>query len=173
MTNRPPTPQCGTRAARRRVGLGLTLASALFILAACGGGAPTATPSPTQLATPQATATRAATPTLPATPTLGTPATSGTPAGTPAGTPGGAMNYPEMVKRAIAQLAKDSGVPETQIEVVSYEQTEWSDSSLGCPKPGQAYLTVITPGYRVILRAAGQLYEYHTNEKNMAIRCPQ
>jgi hypothetical protein len=78
-----------------------------------------------------------------------------------------------MVRLAVAQLAADSGIPESQIEVIAYEQTEWSDSSLGCPEPGHAYLTVITPGYRVILRAAGQQYEYHTNEKNMAIRCPK
>lgn len=83
------------------------------------------------------------------------------------------MNYPDMVKRAMAQLAKDSGIPEAQIEVVAYEHTEWSDSSLGCPQPGLTYLTVITPGYRVILRAAGLQYEYHTNEKNMVIRCPK
>ena len=83
------------------------------------------------------------------------------------------MSYPEMVRRAVAQLASDTGIPEGQIEVVSFEYTEWPDSSLGCPEPGRAYLTVITPGYRVILRANGTQYEYHTNEKNMVIRCPR
>ena len=83
------------------------------------------------------------------------------------------MNHPEMVRRAIAQLARDQGIAESLIEVVSYEWTEWPDSSLGCPEPGRAYLTVITPGYRISLKAAGKLYEYHTNEKNMVIRCPK
>jgi hypothetical protein len=78
-----------------------------------------------------------------------------------------------MVKFAVKQLATDIAIPEAQIAVVSYDRAEWSDSSLGCPKPGQSYLTVITPGYRVILEAAGTQYEYHTNDKNIAIRCPQ
>ena len=33
---------------------------------------------------------------------------------------------------------------------------DWRDSSLGCPKPGMAYLDVITPGHRVTLRANGR-----------------
>jgi ABC-type Fe3+-hydroxamate transport system substrate-binding protein len=161
MANRShPSPPGATRATPR-LSLALSLTAILVILAACGTTTPTATLPP---------ATTAATPTAIATP-VGTPV--GTPAGTPVGTPGGAVNYPEMVKRAVAQLAKDKNIPEAQIAVVTYEYTEWPDSSLGCPKPGQAYLTVITPGYRVILSAAGQQYEYHTNEKNMVIRCPQ
>jgi hypothetical protein len=83
------------------------------------------------------------------------------------------VTYPEIVRRAITQLATELNVPEAQIEVVSFEHTEWSDSSLGCPQPGQAYLTVITPGYLVFLKAGGKQYEFHTNEKNMAIRCPR
>jgi hypothetical protein len=78
-----------------------------------------------------------------------------------------------MVRRAVTQLATELGIPEAQIVVVSFEHTEWSDSSLGCPQPGQAYLTVITPGYLVFLKAGGQQYEFHTNEKNMVIRCPK
>jgi hypothetical protein len=95
------------------------------------------------------------------------------PSGTPAGTPGGSMTYPDMVNLAVKQLATDNGIPESQIQVVSYGEAEWSDSSLGCPQPGQAYLTVITPGYRVILKANGVQYEYHTNLKGMVIRCPR
>jgi hypothetical protein len=83
------------------------------------------------------------------------------------------VNYPDMVRRAIKQLSADIGVPDAQIEVVSFEPTEWSDSSLGCPEPGHAYLTVITPGYLVFLKADGKQYEYHTNEKNLVIRCPK
>ena len=83
------------------------------------------------------------------------------------------MNLPEMVRRAVAQLATDKSIPESQVEVVAFELTEWPDSSLGCPEPGRAYLTVITPGYRIILRANGTDFEYHTNEKNMVIRCPK
>lgn len=82
------------------------------------------------------------------------------------------MPYPDMINLAVKQLATDIGVPEGQIQVISYAQTEWPDSSLGCPKPGMSYLTVITPGYRVLLKAADKQYEYHTNLKGMVIRCP-
>jgi hypothetical protein len=151
---------------------------ALALLAGCGNTAPTASPSPAPSAAPQATAmTALASPTAPpATPTRATPATpSGTPStGTPgAATPGANVSYPEIVRRSIAQLATDKNIPESQIELVSVEQVEWPDSSLGCPEPGRAYLTVITPGYRIILKANNTQHEYHTNEKNMVIRCPK
>ncbi len=83
------------------------------------------------------------------------------------------MNYPEPVRHAITQLASETSTAEDQIVVESIERTEWSDSSLGCPEPGRAYLTVITPGYRVILKIGTKQYEYHTNNTTMAIRCPR
>ena len=83
------------------------------------------------------------------------------------------MNYPEPVRHAIATLASETSTAEDQIEMVSAERTDWPDSSLGCPEPGRAYLTVITPGYRVILKVGTRQYEYHTNDSKMAIRCPK
>ncbi len=44
------------------------------------------------------------------------------------------------------------------------EAVDWSDASLGCPEPGQVYAQVITPGYRVLLEAAGKEYEVHTDQ---------
>lgn len=83
------------------------------------------------------------------------------------------MPYPDPVRLAIKALANDLRLPEDQIQVVSFEHTEWSDSSLGCPEPGRTYLTVITPGYLVLLQASGKQYEYHTSEKGMVVRCPK
>jgi len=68
------------------------------------------------------------------------------------------------VGAAVAFLAAALGVPEAQVSVIATETVEWSDSSLGCPEPGMAYLTVITPGYRIILEVAGLRYELHTDE---------
>ena len=81
--------------------------------------------------------------------------------------------YPSVVQLAATNLAKELNIAPDQIEIRSVEQREWSDSSLGCPEPGRAYMQVITPGYRVILFANGREYEYHTNMQNMAIRCPK
>jgi len=64
----------------------------------------------------------------------------------------------------VAYLTAELGVPETEVSVIAVEAVEWSDSSLGCPEPGMAYLTVITPGYRIILEVAGLHYEVHTDE---------
>jgi len=157
----------------------LALAVALALLAGCGGAAPTQTPpapatataQPASSTAPPATATFSATAAPPPIPTR---AAAETPTGArPPATPRGAMNYPEPVRHAIALLASETNTAEDQIEVVSAERTDWSDSSLGCPQPGRAYLTVITPGYRAILKAGSTLYEYHTNEGTMAIRCPK
>ncbi len=81
--------------------------------------------------------------------------------------------YPSVVQLAATNLAKDLNIAPDQVEIRSVEQREWSDSSLGCPEPGRAYMQVITPGYKVILFANGREYEYHTNMQNMAIRCPK
>ncbi len=76
-----------------------------------------------------------------------------------------------MAHRAVTVLAEDLGIEADDIEVVSIEAVQWNDSSLGCPKPGQAYLMVITPGFRVILEADGERYEYHTDQNQTAVRC--
>jgi hypothetical protein len=53
---------------------------------------------------------------------------------------------------AIDTLASDLGIAPDSIEVDTVKAIEWRDSSLGCPKPGVAYLDVVTPGHKVILR---------------------
>jgi hypothetical protein len=68
-----------------------------------------------------------------------------------------------LVQQAIADAARRAGVDPTAVGVVSVEDREWSDSSLGCPKPGQFYAQVITPGFLIVVEAAGQRYEYHTD----------
>ncbi|HEX9372238.1 MAG TPA: hypothetical protein VF897_14580, partial [Roseiflexaceae bacterium] len=42
-----------------------------------------------------------------------------------------------MAGLALAALAKDLGVGAADVTLVSAEQVEWNDSSLGCPQPGQ------------------------------------
>ncbi len=79
--------------------------------------------------------------------------------------------YPSVVQLAATNLAKELNIAPDQVEIRSAEQREWSDSSLGCPEPGRAYMQVITPGYKVILFANGREYTYHTNMQNMAIHC--
>jgi len=70
-------------------------------------------------------------------------------------------------------LARDLGIQPSEVTFVEGGQVEWNDSSLGCPKPDQAYLQVITPGYQFTLQAHGQSYEYHTDLGKRAVRCDQ
>jgi hypothetical protein len=60
---------------------------------------------------------------------------------------------------AISTVAKETGAPAEQISIRSEEAVQFSDSSLGCPRPDMAYLQVITPGYKVLAEYGGKVYD--------------
>jgi hypothetical protein len=68
-------------------------------------------------------------------------------------------------------LGKRLGVPLEQIEFVSAEEVTWRDAALGCPQPGMFYAQVLSPGYRLMLKASGQIYTYHTDLETAAVWC--
>jgi hypothetical protein len=76
-----------------------------------------------------------------------------------------------MAARAQADLAQRLGTRTSEIRVVEVTAVEWHDASLGCPEPGMAYTQVITPGFRVVLEAEGNRYEYHTDEEQRTVCC--
>ena len=71
---------------------------------------------------------------------------------------------------ATAHLAGELGVAEAEIEVVSVEMTEFSDSCLGLGQPNESCLQAVTPGWLVMLSAEGQVYEVHTDETGQQVR---
>ncbi len=73
---------------------------------------------------------------------------------------------------AIEALAAELGTAGDQISVQSVSAVDWRDSSLGCPKPDMAYLSVITPGHRITLLANGKLHSVH-EANNKAFVCRQ
>lgn len=73
--------------------------------------------------------------------------------------------------RAAVNLADQLGIDVAEVQTVSIEQVEWPDSSLGCPRPGQNYLMVITPGFRIILEANGVKVEYHADTQGNVVQC--
>lgn len=75
------------------------------------------------------------------------------------------------VEASRKDLAKRLDVPVEEVSVLQVEPVEWSDSSLGCPEPGKMYAQVITPGYRVMLKAKSRTYEYHTDQGDNVILC--
>lgn len=78
-----------------------------------------------------------------------------------------------VVDLAIADLTAKLSITKDQVTVVSVTAQEWRDSSLGCPKPGTAYLDVITPGYQIILEAGGKKYDYRSGRNDVVILCEQ
>jgi hypothetical protein len=66
-------------------------------------------------------------------------------------------------------LAAELGIPESEIEVLSVQSDEWSDTSLGCPEQGTSYAQVVVSGYSVILRAQGEEYEVHTDQEGLFV----
>lgn len=74
------------------------------------------------------------------------------------------------VQAAVNALAQLKGIIADEIMVVSVDAAEWSDSCLGVDTPSLVCLTVITPGYRILLSAGGEQFEFHTNESGSAVR---
>jgi hypothetical protein len=70
---------------------------------------------------------------------------------------------------AIAALAAQLGVPAAQVTVVSLEPVTWNDGCLGVVHAGVMCAQMVTPGYRIVLRANGKQYEYHTNRDGSAL----
>lgn len=77
-----------------------------------------------------------------------------------------------VARLAIDALAAELGIPKDRITVDSVTAVDWPDGSLGCPKPGMGYLTVITPGHRIALRVEGAIHIVH-EAKGRAIVCHQ
>ena len=74
-----------------------------------------------------------------------------------------------VVRLAVEDLAHRLDIPVDAISLIGVEPVDWSDTSLGNPKPGEFYATVITPGYRVVLSAVDARYLYHTDRKRVVL----
>lgn len=82
-----------------------------------------------------------------------------------------AAELPGDVETAAKQaLSTETGVAVEEVEVVEAEPRDWPDACLGLAEEGEACAQVITPGWKVTLRADGETYVLHTNEDGTAIR---
>ena len=70
---------------------------------------------------------------------------------------------PRLIERAAQDLIQATGAASDDITVVSTEEEEWSDTSLGCPEPNKMYAQMITPGYLIVLESGDNSYNYHTS----------
>ena len=72
--------------------------------------------------------------------------------------------------------AQEVGIDETLVAVLSTEEVTWNDGSLGCPKSGESYTQVITPGFRITLTDGNSTVVYHAGMNQggsapLVIRC--
>ena len=91
---------------------------------------------------------------------------AGDPAGTPLPQETPVVETPETgndsdaIAAATAFLAGELGVAEDDIEVISTEQTEFTDSCLGLGQANESCLQAITPGWLILLEIDGQPLEW-------------
>jgi hypothetical protein len=136
------------------------VASALLLLAltACGSAAtgtdstgastPAASPAPSAVASPAASAPM--------------PSMSGeltAPEGSAASGDSSAVDL-----KGSQMLAAKLNTSADTLKLVSKEQTEWSDSSLGCPDPATMYMQVITPGWKLTYNDGARDYDVRSNQ---------
>lgn len=62
-------------------------------------------------------------------------------------------------EQARAEAARQLKAQASEFTVVSIEPTQWSDSSLGCRKPGAMYTQVMSNGYAVVLERQGRHHQ--------------
>ncbi len=91
--------------------------------------------------------------------------------GSPAGVGSPGPEVQVAIDAALREASATLGVPRERLSVSRIEAREWRDASLGCPKPGQIYAQVITPGYLVVVLGAGQQVEVHTDLRGHAVVC--
>jgi hypothetical protein len=142
--------------------LALLAGSTLLLVAGCGA-------TPTQTVSPLPTPTDVVpTPTRPEQSPLPTPTTS---AGEDPGSDLDTL-VANLVEQAREDLRARLQIEADLITLHSVEAVQWRDSSLGCPQPGRNYLTVITPGFQIILSAQGQEYDYRTDLQQVILCVP-
>jgi hypothetical protein len=106
----------------------------------------------------------------PGTPAAGEESAPAQPTHTAGGT-NVASGEQRLVELAEEDLARRLDLSVSQIRLMSIEAVEWPDASLGCPQPGMMYSQVVTPGFLIVLEAAGQTYEYHTDRNCSVVMC--
>ena len=76
-----------------------------------------------------------------------------------------------LVDIAKTDLGAKLGVGADDIDLVEAAYVTWRDSSIGCPRPDMQYMQVLTNGARIVLRANGVLYHYHSGGSRAPFLC--
>ena len=79
------------------------------------------------------------------------------------------MTREEAVRRACVDLAARLGVREDEITEDSVEDADFPDASFGAGTAGEMSAQMITPGWRIRLKADGRIYEYRGNRNRLRL----
>lgn len=82
-----------------------------------------------------------------------------------------AQGAPEQINAAYADLSQRLGVElNTQNTNWRWEQQSFGDTSLGCPRIGEVYSQVVTPGYIFTITYNGITYDYRVSADQRIVR---
>jgi hypothetical protein len=80
-----------------------------------------------------------------------------------------ALSKEEAIQKARQDLAQRLGVSDSDIETQAVETADFPDTALGAPVSDEMSGQMITPGWRIRLRANGQKFEYRANKHHMRL----
>ena len=79
------------------------------------------------------------------------------------------FNKISATEKAKLDLAKRAGVSEGDVEMISVEETDFPDMSLGATAAGEMAAQMISTGWRINLRAGDKNYEYRADKYQLRL----
>jgi hypothetical protein len=76
---------------------------------------------------------------------------------------------PAILVKARSDLARRLGVDENEIAEGHVEQTDFPNAALGAPVEEEMSAQIITPGWRISLKAGGDTYEYRATARQLRL----
>ena len=79
------------------------------------------------------------------------------------------MSKEEAIEKARKDFAKRLGISEGEIVIESVDETDFPDMALGAGTKDEMSGQMITPGWRIRLKAAGKTLEYRANKSQVRL----
>jgi hypothetical protein len=80
-----------------------------------------------------------------------------------------AISKEDAIQKARADVAARLGINDSEINVDSVEDAEFPDTALGASGRGEMSGQMLTPGWRIRLKAKGQNFEYRANKHQVRL----
>lgn len=83
----------------------------------------------------------------------------------------GDAKLPQSIADAVLQVAsRQLRVPRFQLRITKAQQETWTDGCFGLPRPEEACIAALTPGWRVIVEGKQQVQVYRTDNSGSRVR---